>query len=66
MVLGAAGGVGLAAVELAVVLGARVAAAASTESYAMCLAKGADAAIDSEHRTSRSGSKRSPAAGPTW
>jgi NADPH2:quinone reductase len=49
VVLGAAGGVGLAAVELATVLGARVTAVASSEEKrAICLAKGAKAAIDSE------------------
>ncbi len=46
VVLGAAGGVGLAAVELATVLGARVVAAVSTpEKAACCLEKGAAAAI---------------------
>jgi NADPH:quinone reductase len=46
VVLGAAGGVGLAAVELAKVLGARVVAAVSTpEKAAFCLDKGATAAI---------------------
>jgi NADPH2:quinone reductase len=48
VVLGAAGGVGLAAVELAVVLGAKVTAVASSESKrALCLAKGAHTAVDS-------------------
>jgi NADPH2:quinone reductase len=47
VVLGAAGGVGLAAVELGAVLGARmVAAASSSEKRALCLARGAEAAID--------------------
>lgn len=47
VVLGAAGGVGLAAVELAHILGARVLAAASSpEKLAVCRAKGADATID--------------------
>jgi len=47
VVLGAAGGVGLAAVELGVVLGARmVAAASSAEKTALCLARGAEVAID--------------------
>ncbi len=46
VVLGAAGGVGLAAVELAAVLGARVVAAVSTpEKAACCLEKGAAAVI---------------------
>jgi NADPH2:quinone reductase len=49
VVLGAAGGVGLASVELASVLGARVTAVASTESKRqVCLSKGAHVAIDSE------------------
>ena len=47
LVLGAAGGVGLACVELAKLLGARVIAAASTdEKLATCLASGADATIN--------------------
>jgi NADPH2:quinone reductase len=47
VVLGAAGGVGLAAVELAVVLGATVTAVASSESKRrLCVAKGAGTAID--------------------
>ena len=47
VVLGAAGGVGLAAVELGAVLGARmVAAASSAEKTALCLARGAEVAID--------------------
>jgi NADPH:quinone reductase len=47
LVLGAAGGVGLAAVQLGRALGARVIAAASTEEKrALCLAHGAQAAID--------------------
>ena len=47
LVLGAAGGVGLAAVELGRERGARVIAAASSEAKrALCLAKGAAAAID--------------------
>jgi NADPH:quinone reductase len=45
-VLGAAGGVGLAAVELGRLLGARVIAVASTEEKRrLCLARGADAAL---------------------
>ena len=47
LVLGAAGGVGLASVELGRVLGARVIAAASSEAKReLCLARGAAAAID--------------------
>jgi len=48
LVLGAAGGVGLAGVELGRVLGARVIAVASSEAKrALCLEKGAAAAVDS-------------------
>jgi NADPH2:quinone reductase len=47
LVLGAAGGVGLAAVELGKRMGARVIAAASSEKkLAICRARGADATID--------------------
>ena len=47
LVLGAAGGVGLAAVEIGKALGARVIAAASSEEkLAICVAHGADATID--------------------
>ncbi len=47
LVLGAAGGVGLAAVELGHVMGARViAAASSAEKLAVCREHGADEAID--------------------
>ena len=47
VVLGAAGGVGLAAVELGTVLGARVLAAASTETkLALCRTKGATEVVD--------------------
>jgi len=47
LVLGAAGGVGLAAVELGKLLGARVLAAASSpERLALCKAHGADECID--------------------
>jgi NADPH2:quinone reductase len=50
LVLGAAGGVGLAAVQLGKALGARVIAAASTpEKRALCLQHGAQAAIDYTH-----------------
>lgn len=47
LVLGAAGGVGIAAVQVGRILGARVIASASTpEKRAFALARGADAAID--------------------
>jgi NADPH2:quinone reductase len=47
LVLGAAGGVGLAAVQIGHVLGARViAAASSAEKLALCVENGADATID--------------------
>ena len=50
VVLGAAGGVGLAAVELGAVLGARVIAAASSpEKLAACRAQGASECIDYVH-----------------
>jgi NADPH2:quinone reductase len=50
LVLGAAGGVGLAAVEMGKLLGARVIAAASTdEKVAFCRAHGADAGICYAH-----------------
>jgi NADPH2:quinone reductase len=46
-VLGAAGGVGLAAVKIGKAMGARVIAAASTEAKrALCLEAGADAVVD--------------------
>jgi NADPH2:quinone reductase len=49
VVLGAAGGVGLAAVELATALGGRVLAAASSpEKLALCTDKGAEAVVDYE------------------
>ncbi|MDD7811487.1 NADPH:quinone oxidoreductase family protein [Mycobacterium sp. CSUR Q5927] len=47
VVLGAAGGVGLAAVDLGVALGARVLAAASSpEKLAVCTQRGAEAVVD--------------------
>lgn len=47
LVLGAAGGVGLAAVQIGKLMGARVIAAASTpEKLALCIAHGADEVID--------------------
>ncbi len=47
LVLGASGGVGSAAIDIAKALGATVIAAASTpEKRAACLARGADAAVD--------------------
>ena len=49
LVLGAAGGVGLAAVELGTLMGARVIAAASSEEkLALCRTKGADLTINYE------------------
>ena len=54
LVLGAAGGVGLAAVELGKAMGAHVIAAASTpEKLAVCKAHGADALIDYSHQNLR-------------
>jgi len=59
LVLGAAGGVGLAAVQLGKALGARVIAAASTpEKRALCLQYGADAAIDYTEPNWREQAKR--------
>ena len=59
LVLGAAGGVGLAAVESAVVLGARVIAAASSpEKLELCTQRGADLAIDYRQRDLRAELKR--------
>jgi NADPH2:quinone reductase len=47
VVLGAAGGVGLATIDLAVLLGARVLAAASSpEKLAVCMERGAEATVD--------------------
>ena len=47
LVLGAAGGVGLAAIDIAKALGANVIAAASTEEKrALCIAQGADETVD--------------------
>jgi NADPH2:quinone reductase len=57
-VLGAAGGVGLAAVEVAVQLGGRVIAAASTdEKLALCRARGADATINYHREDLKEGLK---------
>lgn len=56
LVLGAAGGVGLAAVEVAQVLGAEVIAAASSpEKLAVCDARGARWTLDYEHADLRAG-----------
>jgi NADPH2:quinone reductase len=58
LVLGAAGGVGLAAVELGKLLGARVIAAASTdEKLAVCRRYGADEGINYSTRDLRDGIK---------
>ncbi len=52
VVLGAAGGVGLAAVQIAAALGARViAAASSTEKLAACREEGASETIDYSHES---------------
>jgi len=65
LVLGAAGGVGLSAVEIAHAMGARVIAAASTdEKCATCLAHGADAAINYTTEDLRAGIKRLAPLGP--
>lgn len=54
VVLGAAGGVGLAAVDLAVAMGARVIAAASTpEKLELCRERGAEATVDYDRENLR-------------
>jgi NADPH2:quinone reductase len=59
LVLGAAGGVGLAAVEIGKALGARVIAAAGTpEKLAICREHGADETIDYEREDLREAVKR--------
>ena len=59
LVLGAAGGVGLAAVEIGKALGARViAAASSAEKLAVCREHGADETIDYEREDLREAVKR--------
>ena len=65
LVLGAAGGVGLTAVELGKAMGARVVAAASTdEKLALCREYGADATINYSTEELRAGIKRTCGAGP--
>ena len=62
LVLGAAGGVGLAAIEIAKVVGARVIAAASTdEKLAVCREHGADALINYAAEDLREAIKRETA-----
>lgn len=59
LVLGAAGGIGIAAIELAKALGARViAAASSAEKLATCRAKGADEVINYREQNLRDEIKR--------
>jgi NADPH:quinone reductase len=59
LVLGAAGGVGLAAIEIGKAIGARVIAAASTEEkLALCKEHGADALIQYEREDLREALKR--------
>jgi NADPH2:quinone reductase len=65
LVLGAAGGVGLSAVEIGKAIGARVVAAASTdEKCAICREHGADDVINYTTEELRAGIKRSCGAGP--
>jgi NADPH2:quinone reductase len=65
LVLGAAGGVGLAAVEIGKALGARVVAAASSdEKCALAKAHGADEAFNYATEDLRAGIKRTCGAGP--
>ena len=55
VVLGAAGGVGLAAVDLAVAMNARVlAAASSSEKLELCRRRGAEATVDYDHEDLKS------------
>ncbi len=64
VVLGAAGGVGLAAVDLAVALGARViAAASSAEKLALCRTRGAEATVDYDRENLRDRIKEITAGG---
>jgi NADPH2:quinone reductase len=59
LILGAAGGIGIAAIELAKALGARViAAASSAEKLATCRAKGADEVINYREQNLRDEIKR--------
>jgi NADPH2:quinone reductase len=65
LVLGAAGGVGLSAVEIGKAIGARVVAAASTdEKCAICREHGADETINYETEDLREGIKRTCGKGP--
>jgi len=65
LVLGAAGGVGLSAVEIGKAAGARVVAAASSdEKLAVCRAHGADDVINYGSEDLRAGIKRTCGAGP--
>jgi NADPH2:quinone reductase len=65
LVLGAAGGVGLSAVEIGKVIGARVVAAASSdEKLEICRAHGADEVINYATEDLRAGIKRTCGAGP--
>jgi NADPH2:quinone reductase len=65
LVLGAAGGVGLTAVELGKVMGARVVAAASSDDkLALCREYGADETINYATEDLREGMKRTCGAGP--
>jgi NADPH2:quinone reductase len=64
VVLGAAGGVGLAAVDIARLLGARViAAAAGQDKLAVCRARGADEVVDYASEDLKSAIKRITAGG---
>jgi NADPH2:quinone reductase len=65
LVLGAAGGVGLAAVEIGKAIGAKVVAAASTdEKCAICREHGADEVINYSNEDLREGIKRTCGKGP--
>ena len=65
LVLGAAGGVGLAAIQIGKLMGLRVVAAASTEAkLALCRENGADEGINYEEEDLRAGVKRTCGKGP--
>ena len=65
LVLGAAGGVGLAAIQIGKLMGLRVVAAASTDAkLALCRANGADEGIHYEVEDLRAGIKRTCGKGP--
>lgn len=67
VVLGAAGGVRLAAVDLAVAMQARVLAAASSpEKLELCRRRGAEATVDYDREDLKTRIRGSPATAPAW